>query len=406
MTENPSCPKCGSSKVQKRGIRNDKQAYWCRDCDKWFSTDPSEDVEMIIENTKLAKAKQKYQDINRIERKSFREYARVENALSALGEAIKDELKNHAQELKKINLSPLKHKKSGGVGVVHITDPHGNELINLPHNKNDFNILSKRMKLYINESLKFFHLMDVKKVLFVLGGDMLNSDRRVDEILNAATNRARASILMQHILKQAILEVRNSGYEVDVISVLGNEARIGDEMPFSAEGLSENYDFIIASQLKELFEFAGIKGIRFLSIDKIEEKINVNGQTWLVSHDVSKYTDKQGTTQATIGRYSLQGTPIDFVLGGHIHATRITDFSSRGSSMAGSNSYNEFALNLLGRASATCYVVRGGRRYVLLVDLQDVTGIDGYNIVNKLEEYHAKSVGKLHTKEIIHQVVI
>ena len=363
------------------------------------------DKELITENVRYKKEKQRFQDSNRIERKSFREQARIENALEDLSKEIRNELKLHAKELSKINLAPLSKGKSKGVGVIHLTDIHGNELINLPHNKYDFEVLSKRLKLYINESCEYFKFKDVNKVLFVSGGDLLNSDRRLDEILGASTNRAKASILTGHLIKQAILDVRNRGYDIDVISVLGNEARIGKEMPFSQEALSENYDFLIMASLKELFEFSGIKGINFLSVDKVEEIVNVNGQNWLISHDVTKYTDKQVSSQATVGRHSLQGKKIDYIIGGHIHATRITDYTSRSSSMSGSNSYNENALNLAGRASGTCYVVKDGRRYVQLIDLQEAHN-EGYSVIEKLKAYHAKSVEKLQVKQIIHQVVV
>ena len=41
-----------------------------------------ENLELIQENVRLAKQKQSAQDKNRIQNKSFREYARVENAVS------------------------------------------------------------------------------------------------------------------------------------------------------------------------------------------------------------------------------------------------------------------------------------------------------------------------------------
>lgn len=364
------------------------------------------DKELISENVRYKKERQRAMDISRVERKSFREHARVENTLEELAKEIKTELRTHAKELAKINIKPLIKIKSKGVGVLHITDIHGNELITLPHNTYDFEILAQRLKLYISESLRYFDFMGVSKVLFVAGGDLLNSDRRKDEILLSATNRAKAAILTGHLIKQAILEVRSKGYTVDIISVLGNEARIGDEMPFSEEGLSENYDFLIMAQLKELFEFSKISGVNFLSIDKVEEIVNVNGQNWLISHDVTKYTDKQTSSQATIGRHSLQGKTISYIIGGHIHSTRITDFTCRASSMAGSNSYNENGLNLAGRASGVCYVVKDGRRFVNHIDLQDTKNIEGYSVVDKLKEYHAKSATKLHVKQVIHQIVI
>jgi hypothetical protein len=364
------------------------------------------DLEIIEENVRLARNIQKQQDLNRIKNKSFREYSRVENALLTLGEEIKLVLKEHAVELSKVKISPIKKNANRGVVVIQITDIHGNELINLPHNKYDFGILSQRLRLYINDSCDYFKFMNVSRVLIAFGGDLLNSDRRLDEILNASTNRAKASILMLHILKQAILDIRNRGYEVDIVSVLGNEARIGQEMPFSEEGLSENYDFLIMANLKELFEQSKISGINFLSVDKVEEIVNVNGQNWLIAHDISKYTDKQASSQSAIGRHSLQGKKIDYMIGGHIHSTRITDFTSRSSSLSGSNSYNENGLNLAGRAAGTCYVVKDDRRYVLNLDLQNAGDIEGYSIVDRLKAYHAKSVEKLQVKQIIHQVVV
>ena len=46
------------------------------------------DKEILKSNVKLSKQKQKQQDLNRIERKSFREHARIENAVSEYGKEI------------------------------------------------------------------------------------------------------------------------------------------------------------------------------------------------------------------------------------------------------------------------------------------------------------------------------
>ena len=51
------------------------------------------DMELIEENVRLAKQKQKAQDKNRIETKSFREYARIENALEEYTKALVTQLK-------------------------------------------------------------------------------------------------------------------------------------------------------------------------------------------------------------------------------------------------------------------------------------------------------------------------
>lgn len=365
------------------------------------------DKSIVEQNVRLAKQKQKAQDQNRIERKAFREHARLENALEEFAKSQLEIYKEHAEQLKTIKLKPL-HKNSthSGTGVIQLTDLHGNELVNLPHNKYDFNIMAKRLKLYISQCIDHFKYKKYKKVAMLFTGDLLNSDRRLDELLNASTNRAKATSLMRYILTQAILDVRNAGFEITIVSVLGNESRAGKEMPFSNEGLSDNYDFMIMDGIKQMFELANIKGIKFGSLDKVEEVVNIDGKNWLIAHDVSKMTDKQDKAQSGIGRYSLNGVKIDFIIGGHIHATRVTDISARSSSLVGSNSYSENALNLAGKAAQNYYLCENGKITTIVVDLQDVSDVDGYEVISQLEAYNAKSVSKLDTHKTVFKVVI
>jgi hypothetical protein len=365
------------------------------------------DKEVVGENVKFKKGLQKYRDLSRIKDKSFREHARLENALGEFAKSQLEIYKEHGEALKTIKLKPLKRNlNASGVGVIQPTDLHGNELVDLPHNKYDFNVLAKRYKFYISQCLEDFRLKNYKKVAMLFTGDLLNSDRRLDELLNASTNRAKATSLVRYIILQSILEVRNAGYEITIVSVLGNESRAGKEMPFSNEGLSDNYDFIIMDGLKQILEYSKIKGITFGSLDKVEEVVEIDGLNWLVAHDISKMTSQQSKAQAGIGRYSLNGIKIDFMIGGHIHATNINDFSARSSSMVGANSYSENALNLAGKAGQNYFLCRGGRINKIAVDLQDVSDIEGYDIIHQLEAYNAKSVSKLDTNRTIFKVVI
>jgi hypothetical protein len=357
------------------------------------------DKEVVVESVRLAKSRQKLMDQNRIQNKTFREHARVENAIEEFAKEIAAQNREFGKDLKKYNLK-LPVRPKGGVGVIHLTDLHGNELIDSPHNKYDFEVLSKRLKKHISESIAYFKYKQVEKVLIAFTGDLLNSDRRLDEILSAATNRSKATVMMIHLLKQAILDVRQY-YPVTIVSVLGNESRVDKEMTFSSTALSNNYDFAILAQLHQMFEFAGIKDVTFGNYDNTEEIIKIENQKWLLAHNLSRFLDSQEKTQAAMGRYSLAGHQLDFCIGGHIHATRITDISARSSSMAGSNAYNEIALNLMGRAQQNCYVVKNNERSVQVNDLQDTTGITGYEISKGLQAYNAKSVDKTRSKRTI-----
>ena len=367
-------------------------------------SDYSFDKEIIQENVKYKKEKQKAQDNNRIQNKSYREYARVENAVSEYAQAILETNKKFGKQLGVINVKPNKHS-TGGTGIIQITDTHGNELIDLPNNKYDFNVLSKRLKKHVTESLSYFKHRGVSKVLIAFTGDLLNSDRRLDELLSAATNRSKAAVMMVHLFKQAILEVA-AKYPVSIISVLGNESRVNKEMTFSNEALSDNYDFTIIAQLEQIFAHSKVQNVKFLGHDKVKEVIDFGKQKWLISHNLNGTVDNQVKTQSEIGMYSLMGHKIDFSIGGHIHATRITDFSARSASMAGSNAYNENALGLMGKASHNCFVVNGKERFIQVNDLQDTNGIKGYEIVKALEAYNAKSNSKLRTEKTIMSIVI
>lgn len=362
------------------------------------------DKEVVLENVKLAKQKQKAQDLNRIERKSFREFARVENAISEYSQEIVKLLKCQAKSIfSKMNILDC-GIVDGGVGVVHLTDLHGNELIDLEHNQYNTSVMSRRLKKQISESLAYFKFRGVSKVVFLAGGDLLNSDRRLDELLSATTNRAKATVLVSHLITQAILHIREH-YEVDIVSVLGNESRANQEMSFANNVISDNYDFSIMSMCREVIEASGVDGVKFHSIDKMEEVVNIGDQNWLVAHDVSKFTDKQDKTQSTIGRYGLIGKNIDFIVGGHIHAHRGTDISCRAGSLAGSNTYNEHALNLQGRASAVCYVVKGRERFYQYIDCQQADN-DGYEFDSRLEAYNIKSDDKTRVRHEIIRIVV
>lgn len=362
------------------------------------------DGEIIAKNVRFKKETQKAQDKNRIANKSFREYSRVENAVEEFGREISTQNKQFAKQLNSFKFKDYKYVK-GGTGIIQITDVHANELINLPHNKYDFNVMAKRLKSHVNESLAYFKFRDVKKVLILFTGDLLNSDRRLDELISASTNRAKATVLTIHILKQLICDVRQF-YPVDIISVVGNESRVNKEMTFSNEALSDNYDFTIIAQLKQIFEFAKIKGVNFKGYDKVWEIVNFGEQTWGISHNLSGSVDSQKGAQSHIGMLSLQGHKIDYLVGGHIHALNLTEISARSSSLCGDNAYANNALGLTGRATHLCYVVNGKKRYTQVNDVQDVDGIEGYEIISQLEAYNAKSNSKVKENKVIMQIII
>ena len=176
------------------------------------------DKDIVDYNIKLAKQKQRLQDLNRIERKSFREDSRFENALVEYNDALIKLLEKNSLEVK---LSKIKHE-TDSVIVCQIADTHFNELVSLDSNKYDFTIAAKRLQKYAHNVKKYAKFHKANKILISITGDLLNSDRRLDEKMAMATNRAKATFLSVHLLKHFILDL-NEVSEVQVCCVTNQE---------------------------------------------------------------------------------------------------------------------------------------------------------------------------------------
>lgn len=137
---------------------------------EFFETDD----ELVEQNVRYQKQKQKLQDFSRIERKSFREHARVENAVSEYVKELVEVFKNNPYKPKGV-AHITSHK---AVGVMQLSDIHFNELIDLETNKFDFNVASKRMHKFVIEATTYFKTHGVTDVFVLATGDLMNSDRR------------------------------------------------------------------------------------------------------------------------------------------------------------------------------------------------------------------------------------
>ena len=395
------CPNCYHIGLSKQGF-NEKgvQRYGCKSCrQKTIFPIHDADFDVIRENVRLSKQKQKAQDRNRIFNKSFREHARIENAVEEYSKELVTLFENN--QLNKTTNSFKVNRDA--VGVIQFSDLHFNELVSLENNRYDFSVASARTRFFVNRAKRYFKTANVSNVVMALTGDLMNSDRRLDELLNQATNRAQATFLGVDILQQAILDL-NKDFNVTVASIVGNEGRANKEMGWSDIIATDNYDYTIFQCLRFLFRESEVE---FVLGDPSELVVNVAGQNLLLMHGHGSFRGKLDTAVNQIaGRYSLKGIKIDYVIFGHVHSARVGDNFGRSSSMVGANEYSERALNLNGRASQNCYIFySNGNRDGVKVDLQNVD-CEGYNIDKSLAAYNAKSHKKRSTKRTIFEVVI
>ena len=396
------CPRCYHIGLSKQGMcaYTDKQRYGCTKChSKTVYPIWDADHDIIRENVRLSKQKQKAQDKNRIHNKAFREYARIENAVEEYSKDLKTLFEKNKLH-KTFNKFSVNRK---AVGVIQLSDVHFNELVDLENNKYDFKVASQRTRYFINKAKTYFNTASISNVVMALTGDLMNSDRRLDELLNQSTNRAKATFLGVDILQQAIIDL-GKDFNVTVASVVGNEGRINKELGWSEVIATDNYDYTIFQCLRYLFRKNSVK---FVHGDPSELVLNVAGQNLLMLHGHGSFKGKLDTSVNQIaGRYSLKGIKIDYVIFGHVHSARVGDNFGRSSSMVGANDYSEKALNLNGRASQNCYIFyKNGNRDGIKVDLQ-YADCEGYDIDKSLEAYNAKSTEKRKIKKTIFEVVV
>ena len=220
------------------------------------------DYEMVEANVRLAKSNQRVSDLNRIANKTFREHARIENAVSAYSSAILAELEVHGKALGECPRRTGELSPDAAAIVVHLSDNHFNELVNLPTNRFDFEVAAKRLALLAQKTKLIGKAYGVERVVVFFGGDLMNSDRRLDELLAMSTNRARATLLAVHLYKQFLLDLR-SEFFVDCFGITGNESRVKDDLGWVDVVATDSYDFTIYAMLQAVFEATDDKGMRF-----------------------------------------------------------------------------------------------------------------------------------------------
>jgi predicted phosphodiesterase len=264
----------------------------------------------------------------------------------------------------------------------------------MEHNQYDFSIAAQRLKKLALEAKRIFGIYKIKKVLVAMTGDLINSDRRLDELMNMATNRARASVLATILLEQFLVDL-NRNFNVEATYVSGNESRINQEMGHSDMAVSDNYDTMIYEMLRMMFRKN--KGMVFLKKPIQEHVVKVLGKNILLIHGQSI---KNGNVSTQIQKIKAKwtdhiGEKIDYIIWGHYHAAQITDLHARSGSLCGGNDYSDHGLQLSTRASQNVYIVRKDGVNGMRIDLQDVSGITGYTIEKDLEEYNVKSFDKV-----------
>ena len=388
-----------------RGIQHNYEDTRLEAVRKWIQSNASKlvgDIEILVQNVKYKKDKQKYQDLNRIERKTFREYARVENAVTEYNKELVSILKEHGL---KTQTKFFKAKNQDVKALVlQLSDLHLNELVELTTNTFDFKVAAKRLEKLAFEVIRQGKISKCNNLVIAFGGDLLNSDRRLDEMLSMSTNRAKATQISIRLIKTFMLHL-NSQFNLTCVGVTGNESRAKKDLGWVDIVATDNYDYTIYDSLKIIFE--GKKGFHFEMMKANEQVITIGKLNFLLIHGHQIRGDVQKSVQTIVGKYAMKGIIIHHVLAGHIHSTYNSDYFSRNSSLVGDNAYSNEALNFVSKAAQNLLIIYNDTSInSLKIDLQFTTGIKGYEIDNWLDAYNAKSAKMVKKRTRIMEVVI
>lgn len=347
----------------------------------------------------LAKSNQSFSDKNRIIRKVNRDIIRRENAIAEYSEKMIEVISSKSFK----GVTKMHKCKPGGVGIIHLSDAHFNEIVDLPFNSFDFHVAAKRMQMFAAKAKKVFTAYGVSHVFVAITGDMLNSDRRIDELMAQSTNRSRASFIAVDILQQFIRDV-NSDFNVSVGCVIGNESRVNPEMGWTDEVASDSYDYTIFNILRLLFKESD--GIEFVVGGCVELVVNLNGYNILLLHgNGSIKVNVEKSVDAIRGRYAAQGVNLDYIIFGHKHGAMIGDTFARSSSLVGANSFSENSLGATSRASQNIYILQeDGNIDGMKVDLQNVEKCSGYPIDEEIAHFNVRKEASSRKVDVVVKV--
>ena len=400
------CSKCSSESVSKGGTyitkRGIVQRYNCRSCGVSFSIsphnitkiesgftqidddgtlDPIEDegvelASLISAGVKMAKVKQRLMDTQRIERATARNTTRIVNSMEPYVIALTDAITNNMFSPVDIIDHPVIDTKPSG--IIHISDAHFNEVTNIQNNTYNFSVAAKRLRKLVLKATQQFKFNGVTEVVLALGGDLINSDRLLAERMQCATNRSNATFIAVDLLQSVIRDL-NKDFNISVISVSGNESRIGQHWFADDIIATDNYDQIIYNILKCVFTQTSVK---FIKANPVEALFTLNGQNILLTHgNHFKQAGMDRQITELMGRYVAgTGTVVNYVLMGHYHNSYISDMFARSASLCGGNAYSDKQLNLAGRASQNIFVVDDTSINGMRIDLQNTDDVVGYNI--------------------------
>lgn len=225
----------------------------------------------------VRKEKQKLFDERSALNKVLREEGRRESMLDIVRRAIDE------HEFAEFDYYPMILPDSGNDLIIHLTDIHGGMSIDHAFNRFNFDVLSERLKQYLNEIFEIKETYQAQNAYVILGGDLIHGithlNGRIETKENLVDQIMKTSDLVAHFL----YELSKMFYTVEVHTTAGNHGRVTAKKEETAYG--ENFDLLVPYYCKK--ELKNISNVIFVD--------NVLG------YDIATFTVRGHTVYATHG---------------------------------------------------------------------------------------------------------
>lgn len=362
--------------------------------------------EILKENKTLANKLQRQSDINRIERKAFRDLSRQASLMEDFNSAFEAMLNSPNFKSKPVKTKAVKTKYPNSVLLLQLSDLHANCIVDVPTNKFDFDILSKRLEK-LSKRIKYEgNIRGINKLFIACGGDWMSSDRRKDELLTLSTNNAIACIVTTQLIGMFLSDLLNH-FKIELGGVTGNESRLDKDLGWSEMVATNNWDMVVYGMLKAKFQDE--TNISFNKMRANESVHEIKGKNFLIVHgqQLPNKLDQNAISKLVSKYATSKKINIHHTLIGHIHSAYISDTFSRNSSLIGSDSYSDQALSFTSRASQNLHIITDDGLDSFKVDLQNHGDFKGYPISKLLKDYNiptlSSRVNHFEDKLIVHK---
>lgn len=319
-----------------------------------------EDKEFLLKsNQQLRKQLQTTRDTLNVLRAEQRHLYRFDEIMSDIKQNMIDVAKSYTETNPVPNIVNTEDY-TGAVFIAGLSDLHFNQIVDLPHNKYNFNIAKTRLTKLFSKYINEIQCRTIKRVIIIMTGDMCNLSKLKEQYLtNELPSRMEATIKGFEILSEQVDRLLNLGLKVEFAGTIGNEARndMFEKLGNVESVTKDNFDYMLFQQLKARYGNV----CKFHNEgDSLEFVLEIKGKNILLTHgdklshgnlvkEVAKIRDKY------MNNYRIF---IDYIILGHLHSYQNGDGYCRSSSIVGSGEYSYNGLHISGNdISQACHIV-------------------------------------------------